>query len=52
MAVLSGQMSYPSTRHASLWSESVLLAMSDAHHLQDRAMIEWSDLRDESFVLT
>jgi len=52
IAVLSGQVSYPSTRHASLWSESVLIAMSDAHHLQDRATIEWSDLRDESFVLT
>lgn len=52
IAILSGQIGYAGTRHASLWSENVLVAMSDAHRLQERATIEWADLREESFLLT
>jgi DNA-binding transcriptional LysR family regulator len=30
----------------------VLVAMSDTHRLQERATIEWADLREEAFLLT
>jgi hypothetical protein len=30
----------------------VLVAMSDAHRLQERATIGWADLREEMFLLT
>lgn len=52
IAILSGQVSYAGVHHASLWSENVLVAMSDTHRLQQRATIEWADLREEAFVLT
>lgn len=52
IAILSGQVSYAGVHHSSLWSENVLVAMSDTHRLQERATIEWADLREEAFVLT
>ncbi|WP_336966569.1 LysR family transcriptional regulator [Sphingobium aquiterrae] len=52
IAVLSGQVSYAGVHHTSLWSENVLVAMSDTHRLQERATIEWADLREEAFLLT
>jgi DNA-binding transcriptional LysR family regulator len=52
IAVLSGQVSYASVYHASLWSENVLVAMSDTHRLLEYATIGWADLREQAFVLT
>lgn len=52
IAVLSGQVSYGGVHHASLWSENVLVAISDTHRLQERETIDWADLREEAFVLT
>jgi DNA-binding transcriptional LysR family regulator len=52
IAILSGQIGYADTRHASLWSENVLVALSDTHRLHERERIEWADLREETFLLT
>jgi DNA-binding transcriptional LysR family regulator len=52
IAIPSGQVSYPGTRHASVWSENVLVALAETHRLQERGTIEWADLREETFLLT
>lgn len=52
IAFLSGQVPYAGIHRASLWSEIVLLAMSATHPLQESEMIDWADLREESFLLT
>lgn len=52
IAIMADQANYKGVYHASLWSENVLVALSGAHPLQARPVIEWSDLRGETFLLT
>jgi len=50
-AILMGEIAHDDYRYSSFWSEHVFVAMSSDHKLSDRAVINWTDLRDQRFVL-
>ncbi|WBO24483.1 LysR family transcriptional regulator [Sphingomonas abietis] len=52
LAILQGSVRYPGMCRASLWSERILAALPGSHPLADKEILQWSDLRDETFMLT
>ena len=51
VAILLGEIARDDYRHASFWSEHVFVAMSKAHALSEREAVNWTDLREQRFVL-
>lgn len=51
MAILMGTMTYDGYRCEPLWSERLLVALATSHHLAERDVVHWTDLRDERFML-
>ena len=51
IAIMTGEVDGNSCCHASFWSERVFVAMSTDHELATREFVNWTDLRDKSFVL-
>ena len=52
VAFATGAVDVPGCLTRELWREKVFVVLPDAHLLADRDMIEWSDIRDETFVLS
>lgn len=48
---LMGDAAHEGFQRASLWSERALVALPATHALATRDMVQWSELRDEKFVL-
>ncbi|MBX7484036.1 LysR family transcriptional regulator [Qipengyuania qiaonensis] len=51
IAILMGEIASDDYRHASFWSEHVFVALSQSHVLSEREILNWTDLRDERFVV-
>lgn len=51
MVVVTGDTARHHTRRAYLWSERVMIAMPTAHALANQEIIQWSDVRQDIFVL-
>lgn len=51
IAILLGEARRDGYRQASFWSEHVFVAMSSGHELATREIVNWTDLRDQRFVL-
>lgn len=51
VAILMGEIARDDYRHASFWSEHVFVAMSNGHALSEREAVNWTDLREQRFVL-
>ena len=52
LAVMPGEASYQGLRRAAFWSERLLVALPASHRLAERESVHWTDLRDETFLLT
>ncbi|WP_341021132.1 LysR family transcriptional regulator [Brevundimonas diminuta] len=52
LAVVTGKIDEPGLNRRSLWSERVMVALPEGHELVARDRIYWTDLRDQSFVLS
>lgn len=52
LAVMPGEASYQGLRRAAFWSERVLVALPAFHPLAEQESVRWTDLRDETFLLT
>jgi len=50
--ILTGGMSSPNTNAKSLWNERVLVVLPEEHPLARRELIYWTDLRDETVILS
>ena len=51
-AVLTGDFKRFDINRCSLWSERVMIVMSDAHALAGKERIYWPDVRDERFIFS
>jgi DNA-binding transcriptional LysR family regulator len=51
IAILMGATSHDDYRCAPLWSERMLVALPTSHHLAERDVVHWTDLRGERFLL-
>lgn len=51
IAIIIGEVARDDYRHASLWSERVFVAMPDNHELATCKVVNWTDLREQRFVL-
>ncbi len=51
IAILIGEVDRDDYRHVSFWSEHVYLAIPNNHELAEREIINWTDLREQRFVL-
>ncbi len=51
IAILLGEITRDYYRHAPFWSEHVFAAMSTSHELSARKVINWTDLREQRFML-
>lgn len=52
LAILAGEASQHSGPSMSLWSERIVAALSARHPLSNSEVIDWSDLKDETFLLS
>lgn len=52
IAIATGEARYPGLTQASFWSERLLVAMSAGHNLASRELLHWSDLQQETFLLS
>lgn len=52
IAILTGDAPHQDISTISLWSERTLVALPDAHSLADRNAIYWTDLRNETVLLS
>lgn len=52
LAILIGAMRHDGYRCEPLWSERMLLALPAAHQLAEQAVVHWTDLRAERFLLS
>lgn len=52
VAIVAGQARQHSGPSMSLWSERIIVALSTRHPLSNSAVIDWSDLKDETFLLS
>jgi len=50
--ILTGGMASPNTNAKSLWNERVLVVLPEEHPLARRELIYWTDLRDETVILS
>jgi DNA-binding transcriptional LysR family regulator len=51
-AIVTGEATERNGRPLPLWSERILLALTEGHPLADRETIYWTDLRDETILLS
>ena len=51
-AIVTGEATERVGRPLPLWSERILLALTEGHPLADRETIYWTDLRDETILLS
>ena len=51
VAILMGEVGRDDYRHASFWSERVFVALSNDHDLAERETLNWTEVRDQRFVL-
>ena len=52
LAIMQGEASYHNLRRAALWSERIMVALPDSHPLAARESLQWTELRNETFLLT
>jgi DNA-binding transcriptional LysR family regulator len=50
--ILTGGLSSQNVRRKSLWKEQVLLVLPAEHALADREVVYWTDLRNETVILS
>lgn len=52
VAIIPGQARQHTGPSMSLWSERIVVAVSSKHPLSNSDVIDWSDLKDETFLLS
>lgn len=52
VAIVLGEPAYRDYAHMSLWSERIMVALSEAHPLAPRDFVYWTDLKSERFVMS
>ena len=52
LAVIAGEARQHGGPSMSLWSERIVAALSSRHPLSNSEVIDWSDLKDETFLLS
>lgn len=52
VAIVAGQARQHSGPSMSLWSERIVAALSSRHPLSNSEVIDWNDLKDETFLLS
>ncbi|OYZ90735.1 MAG: hypothetical protein B7Y08_28745 [Rhodospirillales bacterium 24-66-33] len=52
LAIIAGEARQHSGPSMSLWSERIIAALSSRHPLSNSEVIDWSDLKDETFLLS
>lgn len=52
LAIIAGETRQHSGPSMSLWSERIVAAVSSRHPLSNSEVIDWSDLKDETFLLS
>ena len=52
VAIVTGETAHGDSTILPLWSERTLIALPEGHPLVDRNAIYWTDLRDETVLLT
>ncbi|ODT18970.1 MAG: hypothetical protein ABS35_22610 [Kaistia sp. SCN 65-12] len=52
IAIIAGEARRHSGPTMSLWSERIVAALSSRHPLSNSEVIDWSDLKDETFLLS
>lgn len=52
VAIVAGEARQHSGPSMSLWSERIVAALSSRHPLSNNEVIDWSDLKDETFLLS
>ena len=52
IAIIAGEARQHSGPSMSLWSERIVAALSSRHPLSNSEVIDWSDLQDETFLLS
>lgn len=52
IAIVAGQARQHGSASMSLWSERLIVALSAKHPLSNNEVVEWSDLKDETFLLS
>ena len=52
IAFITGSYSIPGYESVVLWTEAVFLALPQAHRLCRKDKVEWSDVREETFVVS
>jgi DNA-binding transcriptional LysR family regulator len=52
VAIIPGQARQHSGPSMSLWSERIVVAVASSHPLSNSEVIDWTDLKDETFLLS
>lgn len=52
IAIIAGEARQHSGPSMSLWSERIVVALSSRHPLSNSEVVDWSDLKDETFLLS
>lgn len=52
IAIVTGEMPLLDSRGMPLWSERILVALSEGHPLANRDIVYWTDLRSETVLLS
>lgn len=52
LAVMPGEANYQGLHRTAFWSERILVALPASHRLVEQDSVQWTDLRDETFLLT
>jgi DNA-binding transcriptional LysR family regulator len=52
IAIIAGEARQHSGPSMSLWSERIVAALSSKHPLSNSEVVDWSDLKDETFLLS
>ena len=50
--ISTGHLPFIKCRSQKLWSERVLIALPEDHHMADRDIIYWTDLRNETLLMS
>lgn len=50
--IMTGAIPFPADEKLSLWSERILVSVPEGHRLADREAVFWTDLRDETLILS
>jgi DNA-binding transcriptional LysR family regulator len=52
LAVITGDVSQQGCESLALWSERILITLPRTHPLSERACVHWTDVKDETFLLS